>query len=65
MTFSFPKVKAQMRGKQFSSPNDEAVAFYLDLCNSLSLNDYFMCYKSWFERINKCIECGGEWFEKK
>lgn len=52
-----------MRGKRFSSP-EEAVVVYESELMGLEENVWQECFQKWFERMRKCIQCGGEYFEK-
>ena len=61
--FLFPSVKNRMRGKRFSSP-EEAVVVYESELMGLEENVWQECFQKWFERMRKCIQCGGEYFEK-
>ncbi|XP_031622994.1 histone-lysine N-methyltransferase SETMAR-like [Contarinia nasturtii] len=62
--FLFPKVKDQMRGMRFSSP-EEAVDAYKMHIFEMSNSDWHNCYEEWFHRMNKCIDVAGEYFEKQ
>ena len=61
--FLFPKVKKEMRGQRFDS-GDAAVDHYLHLVNSLDKSDWQDCFKQWFQRMNKCIDANGHYFDK-
>lgn len=62
--FLFPKLKLQMRGKQFESP-EAAVAAYRSLLEDMDKNDFVACFEDWFVRMAKCVECSGGYFEKQ
>ena len=61
--FLFPNVKNRMRGHQFPSPED-AVAAYNEELSAMSGNEWRGCFQKWFQRMQRCIECAGEYFEK-
>ena len=62
--FVFPRVKLQLRGKRFESP-EEAVEAFNEILRDIPSTDWSSCFWKWFERMGKCIECGGEYFEKE
>ncbi|CAF3108963.1 unnamed protein product, partial [Rotaria sp. Silwood2] len=59
----FPKIKEQLRGKNFQDINelDDAVRTQIDC---LQKDDFYQCYEKWFERMNKCISAQGHYFEQ-
>jgi [histone H3]-lysine36 N-dimethyltransferase SETMAR len=59
----FPRIKAQLRGKYFSSAEDALDAFKNAILE-VPPNFWSDCFDSWFERMQKCIDCKGEYFEK-
>lgn len=61
--FLFPKIKNQLKGIQFSSPED-ALAAFEQAVNEVSAADWKKCFENWFRRMNLCIEAGGKYFEK-
>ncbi|XP_053411309.1 histone-lysine N-methyltransferase SETMAR-like [Nycticebus coucang] len=61
--FLLPIVKNRMRGRSFSSP-EEAVCAYENELTALEENEWKECFKEWFTRMQKCIECHGDYFEK-
>ena len=61
--FLFPNVKTRLRGHRFSRPED-AVAAYNEELNARSENEWRGCFQKWFQRMQRCIECAGEYFEK-
>lgn len=61
--FLFPKIKLGLRDTRFNSPEDARNA-YLQAVEDLPKEEYRECYKSWFRRMNRCIEANGEYFEK-
>jgi [histone H3]-lysine36 N-dimethyltransferase SETMAR len=61
--FLFPLIKKDMRGTRFSSPED-AVEAYIELIEALDKNQWSSCFEKWFQRMDKCIEAKGCYFEK-
>lgn len=61
--FVFPKVKKVLRGQIFNNEN-EAVQAFIKEVDSISPEEWQICFTKWFERMHKCISCNGEYFEK-
>lgn len=61
--FLFPTLKKSLRGRRFSTA-DEAVDEFRRLFFDLPQDQFFSCFESWFSRMHKCINVGGEYFEK-
>ena len=61
--FLFPNVKNRMRGHRFPSPED-AVAAYNKELSAMSENEWCGCFQKWFQRMQRSLECAGEYFEK-
>ena len=61
--FLFPTVKARLRGKRFSSPEDMVAAYQGELC-ALDERDWRQCFQSWLRRMQRCIDVQGEYFDK-
>lgn len=61
--FLFPKIKNQLKGIQFSSP-EEALAAFERAVEEVSAEDWKKCFKNWFRRMKLCIDSDGEFFEK-
>lgn len=59
----FPKIKKKLRGQRFPSP-EAAVEALKNHVSDLPSLEFNKCYKKWFERMDKCISCKGEYFEK-
>ena len=59
----FPYLKDQIRGKHYESLDDIKVAVQQALAN-LHEEEFKDAFQKWTERMRKCIECGGEYFEK-
>lgn len=62
--FTFPKIKEKLRGQRFQSP-EEAVEAYKTLILTTPTLEWNNCFNNWFERMEKCIEFGGIYFEKQ
>lgn len=62
--FTFPRIKEKLRGQRFQSP-DEAVDAYKTAIFNMPSSEWNQCFKNWFERMQKCIEFGGIYFEKQ
>lgn len=61
--FLFPKIKNQLKGKQFSSAED-ALAAFENAVEEVSGAEWKMCFENWFRRMKLCIDANGEFFEK-
>ena len=61
--FVFPNVKRMMRGIRYDSP-EEAVTAFSDLLEGLPTLAWSTCFQKWFQRMQLCIDAGGEYFEK-
>lgn len=62
--FLFPHIKKKMRGERFSSPEDAVEAFKNHVLE-VSQSEWKKCFDNWFERMQKCINQAGEYFEKQ
>ena len=62
--FLFPRIKDKMRGQRFTSP-EEAVEAFKNHVLSLSSFGWSKCYEWWFNRMQKCIDLNGEYFEEQ
>lgn len=62
--YLFPKMKKYLREKRYSSA-EEAVAAMNDFLESLPKKALSDCFASWFDRMQKCIDANGEYFEKQ
>lgn len=62
--FLFPNVKNKLRGQRFSSAED-AVDTFKNHIMEVSQEDWKNCFDKWFERMQKCIDHKGEYFEKQ
>ena len=61
--FLFPKVKHLLKGRRFESKEAALVAF-TDHLNDVSLDDWHACFDSWFQRMSRCVQSSGDYFEK-
>lgn len=61
--FLFPKIKDKLRGTRFSTMEEARDAFEGEI-RGLSEIEWKNCFRNWFERMQKCISCRGEYFEK-
>lgn len=59
----FPHVKMKLKGRRFSSDEDLLRAWDNE-CASLQDEIWQGWFKDWFRRMERCIECGGNYFEK-
>ena len=62
--FLFPNVKNKLRGQRFSLAEDAVDAFKNHIME-VSQEDWKNCFDKWFERMQKCIDHKGEYFEKQ
>lgn len=62
--FLFPNIKKKMRGQRFSTPQEAVEAFKTHVLE-LPQSEWKKCYEKWFERMQKCINLRGEYFEKQ
>ena len=60
----FPKVKDSLRGKRYDD-EDAAFAAFEERVMALTPDDWKGCFKGWFGRMQLCIDCKGEYFEKQ
>jgi len=60
----FPNVKNKLRGQRFSSA-EEAVDAFKNHVLEVSQAEWKKCFDKWFERMQKCIDHKGEYFEKQ
>ncbi|EFN72051.1 hypothetical protein EAG_00124, partial [Camponotus floridanus] len=61
--FLFPNIKNKLRGQRFSMPEEAVDAFKTHVLE-VPLSEWHECYNKWFERMQKCIDHHGEYFEK-
>ena len=60
----FRILKQEFRGKEYQNENDLAAAVY-EYLGSIPQSEYQKCFNEWFERMKRCIEMNGEYFEIK
>lgn len=61
--FVFPHVKKQLRGTRYDTPQD-AVRAFTGVIEGIDKVTWSEVWRTWFERMNRCIAAGGEYFEK-
>ena len=61
--FVFPLVKSKLRGVRFDTP-DLAVEAFLEHIQAISQTEWASMFQKWFQRMQKCIDNAGEYFEK-
>ena len=59
--FLFPNIKHKMRGV---SP-EAAVEAFRTLISEVTVLEEKKCFENWIERMQKCIDIKGEYFEKQ
>lgn len=62
--FLFPRIKDKMRGLRFNNAA-AAVEAYEQLISEVPSDRWEHCFKEWFDRMNKCIKCHGDYLEKQ
>lgn len=62
--FTFPKIKDGLRGHRFQS-SEGAVDAFKNAILTVPTNEWNNCFQNWFERMQKCINLRGEYFEKQ
>ena len=58
-----PKIKQQLRGIRFRDEKELRRSVKVAI-NSITPAEHRQCFSDWFDRMHKCIRCGGEYFEK-
>ena len=61
--FLFPKAKKELRGQRYET-EDAAIAALAEVLDRVTHEEWQCCYETWFQRINRTIEVGGDYFEK-
>ena len=59
----FPKIKEQLRGKNFQDIN-ELPAAVQEQMKGPQKEDFYQRFEHWFERMSKCISVQGHYFEQ-
>ena len=62
--FLFHKLKKKLRGQVFKDEN-EIEKGILEFFNGLKKTDWYSAFNMWKQRMKKCIENGGDYFENK
>jgi histone-lysine N-methyltransferase SETMAR len=60
----FPKLKERLRGRRFES-EDELKLEIDEALSNFDNGDYANCFGSWFDRMEKCIDREGDYFEQQ
>ena len=50
-----------MRSERFDSP--EVVETFRTLISEVTASEWKKCFENWFERMQKCIDLKGEYFQ--
>ena len=61
--FVFPFVKSKLLGVRFDTP-DLAVEAFLEHIEAIPQSEWANMFQKWFQRMQKCIDNGGEYFDK-
>ena len=65
MDFSvFPYIKSQLRGRKFENLFELKTAT-MNIITKIDTEWYSNVFSKWVYRHEKCIQCGGEYFEKE
>lgn len=62
--FLFPNIKNKLRGQRFSTP-EEAVDAFKNHVLEVPQSEWKKCFENWFQRMEKCVNLHGEYFEKQ
>ena len=62
--FLFPTIKNKLRGQRFTSTEEAVNVFKNNVLRVLPL-EWKNCFDKWFERMQKCIDLKGKYFEKQ
>lgn len=62
--FLFPRIKDKLRGLRFSSP-EAAVNAFQEAVQEVPTLDWTHCFTQWFQRMQKCVNSDGIYFEKQ
>jgi len=62
--YLFPTIKKKLRGEWFETPEEAIDAYNMHIL-SLPHSEWKKCFEMWFERMQKCIDHHGEYFEKQ
>lgn len=62
--FLFPNIKKKLRGQRFPTPEEAVFAFKTHVLE-VPESDWKKCFENWFQRMQKCINLHGEYFEKQ
>ena len=59
----FPEIKKRLKGRRFSSYM-ELLAGWDKACADIPEEAWQHWFEDWFRRMERCIECGGDYFER-
>jgi hypothetical protein len=62
--FLFPCIKNKLRGRKFSTPEEAVHAFKTHVLEVPQM-EWKKCFQNWFQRMQKCINLHGDYFEKQ
>ncbi|GBP49216.1 Histone-lysine N-methyltransferase SETMAR [Eumeta japonica] len=62
--YLFPMVKNKLPGQSFMIREEDIDAFKMQI-SEIPQSERKKCYKNWFQRMQKCIDHHGEYFEKQ
>lgn len=62
--YLFPYVRNKLRGQRFSTP-EEAVETFKTHVSEIPQTEWKKCYEHWFQRMQKCIDHLGEYFDQQ
>ena len=60
--YLFPKIKQELSGRSFDSIENLSRAIQA-IVDGIPKEQYYKSFDSWKNRLKKCIEVGGEYFE--
>ena len=60
----FPQIKNKLRGQHFSTAEEAVDAFKMHVLK-VPKSEWKKCFENWFERMQKCIDLHGVYFEKQ
>lgn len=59
----FPLIKSQLKGRRFAT-DDELLSAWDEACASVTKEQWKIMFDTWFERMHKCVNSDGFYFEK-
>ena len=58
----FPRLKTVLKGTHFASVED-IQAVVTSTLRGIKEDEFIQCFKAWQKRMQRCIDCGGDYFE--